>query len=113
MADLFVITYISSPEAMEGFGIVALEACCAKLPVIASDTGGIRQAIHHGHNGFLIQEGNDTLFVNEIIKRIDNPHVRYEEGMRARHYVLKNFSWASISLEYKKIFEILSARDRK
>ena len=52
-ADVFVL-----PSRSEGLGAVLLEALYFKLPVIASNTGGIKDLIIHEKNGFLVPVGD-------------------------------------------------------
>lgn len=42
----------------EGLPCAVVEARLLKLPVLAYDTGGINEIIHHGKNGFLYPQGN-------------------------------------------------------
>jgi glycosyltransferase involved in cell wall biosynthesis len=49
------------PSFFEGFGKTPLEAMARGMCVIASDTGGMRDYIIHGKNGFLIPIGNVDL----------------------------------------------------
>ncbi len=42
----------------EGFGLVPLEAMACGAAVIASDSGGVRQFLGHGENGFLVEGVN-------------------------------------------------------
>lgn len=42
-----------SPAKLESFGIAALEARCAGLPVVGLDTSGASEFVHDGVNGFL------------------------------------------------------------
>ncbi|HEY0168678.1 MAG TPA: glycosyltransferase family 4 protein [Jatrophihabitans sp.] len=49
-ADLYV-----SPATLESFGIAALEARCAGLPVLAFAGTGVSDFIEHGHNGLLVR----------------------------------------------------------
>ncbi|HFV5407130.1 TPA: glycosyltransferase, partial [Escherichia coli] len=42
----------------EGFPISILEAMRSSLPIIATDVGGVSEAVKHGYNGFLINKGN-------------------------------------------------------
>jgi glycosyltransferase involved in cell wall biosynthesis len=47
-ADAFLL-----PTRLESFGIAALEARCAGLPVIARQDSGVEDFITHGHHGLL------------------------------------------------------------
>lgn len=51
--DLFVL-----PTEAEAFGIAAVEASAAGLPVIATAVGGLRDIVLDGETGFLLQPGN-------------------------------------------------------
>jgi glycosyltransferase involved in cell wall biosynthesis len=53
-ADLFI-----APANLESFGIAALEARCAGLPVIAKRTGGIGEFIRDGLEGELCDQDRD------------------------------------------------------
>ena len=53
-ADLFVMPNVPVPGDMEGFGLVALEAASAGLPVVASRLEGISEAVRDGRNGTLV-----------------------------------------------------------
>jgi D-inositol-3-phosphate glycosyltransferase len=48
-ADLFVM-----PSHYESFGMAALEAMACGTPVVASDVGGLRILVEHGHSGVLV-----------------------------------------------------------
>ena len=53
MADLFLL-----PSETESFGLSALEAMAAKVPVISSDTGGIPEINLDGYSGMLSAVGD-------------------------------------------------------
>ncbi|MCH8063303.1 MAG: glycosyltransferase family 4 protein, partial [Chloroflexi bacterium] len=53
-ADIFVMPNVRVNGDMEGFGLVALEAAVAGLPVVASRLDGITEAVHDGRNGLLV-----------------------------------------------------------
>lgn len=53
----------------EGYGLVYLEAGSYGLPVVASRSGGIPEAVHDGKTGILVQE-NDPSAAAEAIVRI-------------------------------------------
>ncbi|KAL3271957.1 hypothetical protein HHI36_022427 [Cryptolaemus montrouzieri] len=53
----------------EHFGIVPLEAMMAKKPVIAFNSGGPRETVEHGENGYLCESNFESLahFMNKMI----------------------------------------------
>ncbi|MBX7159541.1 MAG: glycosyltransferase family 4 protein [Acidimicrobiia bacterium] len=46
---------VVAPSIYEPFGIVALEAMAAKVPVIVGDTGGLRELVADGENGLCVR----------------------------------------------------------
>src|SRR5260370_33256383 len=50
--DIFVM-----PSLYEGLGVAALEAMACGLPVLASVTGGLREAVEDGRTGLLAPPG--------------------------------------------------------
>lgn len=52
-ADLFLL-----PSETESFGLAALEAMAAKVPVISTNTGGLPEVNVNGYSGFLCDVGD-------------------------------------------------------
>jgi phosphatidylinositol alpha 1,6-mannosyltransferase len=53
-ADLYL-----APARAESFGLAALEARCAGVPVVAMSCGGVDEFIRHGVNGALVRDDDD------------------------------------------------------
>lgn len=99
-ADVFVMPNIAVPGDVEGFGLVALEAGCAGLPVVASDLEGIRDAIEDGGNGFLVPPGRPEQFAAAVGRLLSDRGQRKEAGRRARDYNARRHSWDARAAEY-------------
>lgn len=83
--DVFVLTSFK-----EGFSISTLEAMSSSLPVITSDSGGIRETVEDGINGYIIKNFNKEDFVEKILI-FKNKDLKREFGERNRKKVLENF----------------------
>ena len=53
ISDLFLL-----PSSKESFGLAALEAMACKVPVVATNTGGIPEVVENKYSGFLSEVGN-------------------------------------------------------
>ena len=70
-ADLYV-----SPATLESFGIAALEARCAGLPVLAFAGTGVSDFIEHGRNGLLVR--SDDQLAAALARLACSPAARAE-----------------------------------
>jgi N-acetyl-alpha-D-glucosaminyl L-malate synthase BshA len=67
ISDIFLL-----PSETESFGLAALEALAAKVPVIASNTGGIPEVVEHGVSGFLSNVGDTDDMANNVMKLLES-----------------------------------------
>lgn len=95
-AEVFVF-----PSVQEGQGIALLEAQAVSKPVIAFNTGGVRETILNQETGLLV-EPNSKELANAIIKLLKNEEMRNKMGKKGREFVSKNFSWEKSA---KKLLE--------
>lgn len=76
----------------EAFGRVTIEAMRASNPVIGTNTGGTKELIKDGSNGFLYTYG-DVVMLAELMKKfILNPSLINEMGERAYRSVYNKFT---------------------
>jgi len=68
-ADVFV-----APANLESFGIAALEARCAGLPVVAKERTGIREFVEHGREGLLATTDRDM--VDQLARIVRDQELR-------------------------------------
>ena len=67
----------------EGFPISIIEAMRAGLPVIASDVGGVKEAVKDGVNGYLVHK-NDTDLVGILSSLSENYEIKAQFGVQGR-----------------------------
>jgi glycosyltransferase involved in cell wall biosynthesis len=80
------------PSRWEGFPITILEAMRAGLPVIASDVGGVREAVVDGHTGFLARPEIVHDLQQHIDSLLQSSALRGTLGSNGRQRFLKMFT---------------------
>ncbi|MEI8343313.1 MAG: glycosyltransferase family 4 protein [Candidatus Moraniibacteriota bacterium] len=98
--DLFVQPNIKIAGDMEGFGISVIEAGACRLPVLASNLEGLKDAIKDGKNGFLVESENSQAFAEKITQLFANGSPREIFGKATRDYVVENYQWKKIAQHY-------------
>jgi N-acetyl-alpha-D-glucosaminyl L-malate synthase BshA len=67
IADVFLLT-----SEYESFGLAALEAMAAKVPVVSTDAGGLAEINIHGETGFLSNVGNTDLMSEQVMQLLQS-----------------------------------------
>ena len=97
LANLFSVVNIAIlPSKTEGFGLSALEALSAGLPVLVSGNSGIAEALREVPNGSqCIVDSEDPADWARAIKAVRNKkrNVRLAEAKILRGNYLQQFSW--------------------
>lgn len=88
MIDVFV-----NVSNYESFGVSVIEAMACRIPVVASNTGGLKEIIESDEYGTLVEVGNIQQTASAIEKYYLNENLRKETGERAREKVIKKYSW--------------------
>ena len=90
----------------EGFPISIIEAMRAGLPVVASDVGGVEEAVQNGVNGYLV-DVNDKNAVGIFMRLFD----RFEEiaslGNQSRRLYIEKFIVKKMLIKTGKIYECM------
>ena len=94
LADVFVLTPKELPEGdVEGFGMVYLEASFFGLPIVATKTGGVPEAVLNGKTGLLAESGNIEQIGQAIIKLLANKNYARQLGEQGKQRVEMEFEW--------------------
>lgn len=78
IADLFLMLPIKDGQAIEGFGLVYLEANIYGIPTIGSVNSGAEDAISDGVSGYLVDPFNSAEVAEKIHSIIDNNAIKSE-----------------------------------
>lgn len=70
-ADVFVL-----PSLTEGVPVALLEAMALRVPVIASNVGGVPEMIEDGRNGFLVRPGDWQEIADRIVDLLNDRNKR-------------------------------------
>lgn len=107
ISDVFVMPNVPVKGDMEGFGIVALEASSAGLPVVASNIEGIKDAIIDNKNGFLVKPYNNKRYIEIIFDLLMNDKKRVDFGIQAMEFTNRTYNWQKISEKYMETFNVI------
>ena len=76
----------------EPFGIVAIEAMAAGLPIVVPSSGGVRETVEHGVNGLLYPALNHHALGKLMVTFANEPALRERMGAASRRIVEERFS---------------------
>jgi len=102
LADVFLL-----PSSSESFGLVALEAMSAEVPVVCSNAGGLSEVVEHGFTGFLHDPTHVAGYTASVLKLLMNDTLRRTMGRRGRRVALERFSADEMIGKYVKVYESL------
>jgi colanic acid/amylovoran biosynthesis glycosyltransferase len=89
----------------EAFGLVALEAQWAGLPVIAFNSGGVPEAIDDGKTGILCPENDIQAVKNAIVTLINNDELRMAMSNDATNFVKNTFDNNVLTEKLESIYD--------
>ncbi|MBV41492.1 MAG: N-acetyl-alpha-D-glucosaminyl L-malate synthase BshA [Crocinitomicaceae bacterium] len=101
ISDLFLL-----PSETESFGLAALEALAASVPVIASDSGGIPEVVEHGKSGYLAPVGDAQRMSDHALYLLQNPEEMSQFKRMAKDRS-KDFQIEKILPNYEAIYQRL------
>lgn len=109
-AHVFILPVIDIPGDTEGFGIVFSEAALAGIPIVASRSGGVVDAVEDGVSGLLVPPGDYPAMVEAISSLLRDEPRRLHMGRAAGERACRLFSWDTVVPQYEKALFALSGR---
>lgn len=105
--DVFVL-----PSRHEPFGIVVLEAWAARLPVIASDAGGLRQLVSDGSDGLSFPSGDEQALVRAMAVAAGDPGLRRGLADQGNLKMMRHHTWGVVAAKLEEIYQTAEERFR-
>jgi glycosyltransferase involved in cell wall biosynthesis len=84
------------PATMEGLGVSLLQASAAGVAIVASDVGGIPEAVRDGVNGRLVPPADVPALAAAVLALLRDPVARARLGAAGRELVAREFSVAGM-----------------
>jgi glycosyltransferase involved in cell wall biosynthesis len=94
------------PSRDEGLGLVAVEAMLARTPVVAFDSGGLRDVVRHGETGLLVPLDNEAALARALDDLLADAAAerRARLGAAGRSAALERFAPESVARRYADVY---------
>ncbi|KKT15130.1 MAG: Glycosyl transferase family 1 [Parcubacteria group bacterium GW2011_GWF2_44_8b] len=103
-AKLFLLMPQETPNDVEGFGMVYLEAASHGLPVIGSKDSSAEDAVLNGNNGFLVLAKDVDATGDVIVKIISDEKLAQGLSEESRKFAAL-MTWEKTAKEYLEYYE--------
>lgn len=93
------------PSRMESLPQVIKEAFYLKIPVIATDVGGVSEIVENKVTGILIPPENPEKMIDAINNLLDDNLLIEQITKNAFEFITKNFTWDVLLSKYIELYE--------
>lgn len=93
------------PSTYEPFGIVAIEAMLAEVPIVVSDIGGLNEIVEHGITGMKSYAGNSNSLADSICAILYNHKLANDLVKNAKAKVRDKYNWTMIADDTHFVYE--------
>jgi N-acetyl-alpha-D-glucosaminyl L-malate synthase BshA len=106
IADLFLLT-----SETESFGLAALEAMAARVPVISTNSGGLPEVNEHGYSGYMSNVGDvEDMAVNAM--KILKDDATLEQFKKNAYEKASRFEMSKILPLYEELYRKVIEKSR-
>lgn len=93
----------------EAFASVAIQAAQVGRPAIATDRGGMAEAVLDGETGLIVPSDDVEALADSVIRLLGDPPLAMELGRRARVRARTLFSWDRYLDDFEELYARLAA----
>jgi glycosyltransferase involved in cell wall biosynthesis len=100
------------PSEYESFGVTALEAMSAGLPVVASQGSGLSEVVKEGETGLLRPVGDIDALAAACLQILRDPSLALAMGTAGRNRAESCFQAKSITKQYLSLYRAVMSEQR-
>ena len=93
------------PSRVESIPQSIKEAFFLKIPVVATDVGGVHELVTDNKTGLLVAPNNSTELLDKINYLLSNIELCNTLADNAYEFITENFSWEALLPKYIKLYE--------
>ena len=108
--DVLVMPSVVMPSGdRDGIPNVILEALLHRLPVVATDVGGITEVIQDGETGWVVPPRDPGALAGALGRVLGRRAMALEVAERGRQRVTRDFNLETCCLDLRRLFELAAA----
>lgn len=92
------------PSHYEPFGLAALEAAAAGIPLVTSNTGGLGEAVINGVTGMSFAPRDVAGLAAAVCAVLDDPAAAQRRASAARQRLTSDFDWRTVAGETAQVY---------
>jgi len=103
--DVFAKSSVSYlPSYTEGTPLTVLESLAARVPVVASNVGGIPEIVQDGETGYLTEVEDTKEMAEKIVYLLNNEEERRAMGLKGRKFVKEHHDWGATTKKIEDVY---------
>ena len=107
MKNLKASEILILPSRMESSPTTVKESFYLKIPVIATDVGGVSELVKHDNTGILIPPNDPSKLVEAVNTLLQNKEKSKQLAERGYDFVIENMTWKVVLPKYVEFYEKL------
>jgi L-malate glycosyltransferase len=96
---------VVSSQSFESFGFTSVEAMAHKVPVVATNVGGIPEVVENGDGGYCVDYRDADAFAARIVQLLKDEKLREEQGEKGYQRYQKHFTATRMAEEYARLIK--------
>jgi glycosyltransferase involved in cell wall biosynthesis len=98
---------VVASQAYESFGFTSVEAMAYKIPVVATDVGGIPEVVVNGEGGYCVDSTDIDSYAECIVNLLLDESLRKEQGEKGYKRYREHFSARTMANNYADLIHML------